>query len=98
MAANDYDAYMLSGKALLESGWVTITPVANSPTAVYVSFKRSYNKIPTVLVTPSSGVIGTQVLGASTNGITKDGVNIVVTRTNTVPTTVYYYVFGEVIE
>jgi hypothetical protein len=96
VAANDYDAYMLSGKALLESGWVTITPVANSPTAVYVAFKRHYNKIPTVLVTPSSGVIGTQLLGASTNGTTKDGVNIVCTRVNTVPTTIYYYVFGEV--
>lgn len=98
VTANDYDATMLSGKALLESGWVTITPVANSPTAVYVAFKRHYNKIPTVLVTPSSGVIGTQVLGASTNGITKDGVNIVVTRINTIPTTVYYYVFGEVVQ
>lgn len=98
VTANDYDATMRSGKALLESGWVTITPVANSPTAVYVAFKRHYNKIPTVLVTPSSGVIGTQLLGASTNGITNDGVNIVVTRTNTVPTTVYYYVFGEVVE
>lgn len=98
VTANDYDATMLSGKALLESGWVAITPVANTPTAVYVSFKRSYNKIPTVLVTASSGVIGTQLLGASTNGITKDGVNIVCTRINTVPTTIYYYVFGEVVE
>ena len=96
LTANDYDAAMKSGNALLESGWVTITPVANTPTAAFVTFKRHYNKIPVVLVTASSGVIGTQVTGASINGITNDGVNIVVTRTNTTPTTIYYYVFGEV--
>ena len=96
ITANDYDAMALSGKSLLESGWVTITPVANTPTGAFVTFKRHYNKIPVVLVTASSGVIGTQVLGASTNGITNDGANIVVTRTNTTPTSIYYYVFGEV--
>lgn len=96
LTAKDYEATALSGKTFLESGWVTITPVANTPTAVYVAFKRHYNKVPVVLVTASSGVIGSQVLGASTNGITQDGVNIVVTRTNTTQTSVYYYVFGEV--
>lgn len=94
--ANDYDSTMLSGKSLLESGWVTITPVANTPTGAFVTFKKHYTKRPVVLVTASSGVIGTQVLGVSTNGNTNDGVNIVLTRTNTTPTTVYYYVFGEV--
>lgn len=96
LTANDYDAAALSGKSLLESGWVTITPKANEPTAAYITFKRHYNKKPVVLVTTSSGVIGTQVLGASTNGITNDGANIVITRTNTTPTSIYYYVFGEV--
>lgn len=96
MTANDYDAVMSSGKALLESGWVTITPKANEPTAAYITFKRHYKKIPVVLVTASSGVIGTQLLGAATNGMTNDGANIVITRTNTTPTSIYYYVFGEV--
>lgn len=91
----DYSGLFENGLEVLESGWVTITPVANSPTAVYVTFKKHYNKIPVVLTTASSGVIGTQVLGTSTNGITQDGVNIVVTRTNTTPTSVYYYVLGE---
>jgi hypothetical protein len=94
--AVDNSSTALSGKSLLESGWVSITPTANTPTAIYIAFKKRYNKVPVVLVTPSSGVIGTQVLGASTNGVSQDGANIVVTRTNTTPTTVYYYVFGEV--
>jgi hypothetical protein len=95
--AEDYAGLFQSGKQLLETGWVTITPTAaNTPTAVNVAFKRAYSKIPVVIPATSSGVIGTQVLGASTNGITKTSVNIVLTRTNVNPTTVYYYVLGEV--
>ena len=94
--ASDYNAASLSGKSFLESGWVTITPVANTPTAAFVTFKKHYKKIPVVIPSVSSGVIGQQVSGPSTNGITNDGANIVITRTNTTPTTIYYYVFGEV--
>lgn len=96
LTTKDYEAVFKSGKGLLETGWVTITPVANTPTGVFVTFKKHYEKIPVVLVTASSGVIGSQVLGVSTNGTTNDGVNIVLTRTNTTPTSIYYYVFGEV--
>lgn len=95
MTASDYEAISLTGKEQKESGWVIITPTANTPTGAFVTFKRHYTKIPVVTVTASSGVIGTQVLGASINGITNDGVNIVLTRTNTTPTTVYYKVYGE---
>lgn len=98
MTAADFSATLSSGKALLESGWVAITPTANAPTTVYVNFKHHYNKVPVVIPAASSGVIGTQVLGVSTNGITNDGVNIVLTRTNTTPTTIHYFVFGEVEE
>ena len=97
LTTNDYGALFKSGQSLLETGWVTITPSAPStPTGIFLTFKRHYKKIPVVLVTASSGVIGSQVLGVSTNGTTNDGVNIVLNRTNTTPTSVYYYVFGEV--
>lgn len=90
-----WSQWALTG-ARSESGWVTITPVANTPTAVYVAFKNKYNKIPNVVTSAGSGVVGTQVLGTATNGITTTGVNIVLTRTNTVPTTVYFQVLEEV--
>ena len=97
LTAKDYEAVFKSGKGLLETGWVTITPSAPStPTGIFLTFKRHYEKIPVVLVTASSGVIGSQVLGVSTNGTTNDGVNIVLNRTNTTPTSIYFYVFGEV--
>ena len=82
--------------ARCESGWVSITPVANTPTSVYVAFKNKYNKVPNVVTSAGSGVIGTQVLGTSINGTTTTGVNIVLTRTNTTPTTVYFQVLEEV--
>ena len=92
----DYEGYFKSGKQLIQTGWVTITPTgANTPTTVYVTFANAYNKIPIVIPTPATGAIGTQVLGCSTNGISKTGVSIVLNRTNTTPTTVYYLVIGE---
>lgn len=97
LSVTDYAGTFKNGSEVRETGWVSITPsAANTPTAAYVAFKNTYKKIPVVLVTPSTGVIGTQVLGAATNGITTTGVNIVITRTNTVTTTVYYFVIGEV--
>ena len=80
-----------------EAGWVTITPTAaNTPTAVNVTFKNTYNKTPNVVTSVASGVVGTQVTGHGTNGITKTGATIVLTRTNTIATTVYFQVLEEV--
>lgn len=93
----DYEGFFKSGKQLIQTGWVNITPSApNTPTTVKVTFNNAYKKIPVVVAIPSSGVIGTQVLGCSTNGITKTSVNIVLTRTGTISTSVYYMVIGEV--
>lgn len=83
--------------ARCETGIVTITPsAANTPTSVYVAFKNTYNKVPNVVVSAATGAIGTQVTGASTNGISKTGVNIVLTRTNTTATTIHFIVQEEV--
>lgn len=96
MTAENQTAVSLTGKELKETGWVSITPVANTPTSAAVKFKRTYNKIPTVVMSCASSVPGTQVLGYAQTGISTTGVNIVVTRTNTVATIIYYFVFGEV--
>jgi hypothetical protein len=95
ITAVNQKAISQSGKQLLESGFVSITPVANTPTSARVNFQRTYKKIPTVVLCPSSSAIGTQVLGAAQTGITTTGVDIVVTRTNTITTLVYFFVFGE---
>ncbi len=86
------------GRELKETGYVSITPVANTPTSASVTFKRTYKKIPTVVLSVASSVPGTQVLGYGQTGISTTGFNAVVTRTNTVPTVLYFFVFGEVDE
>lgn len=93
----DEEGYYKSGKQLIQTGKITITPSgANVPTTAKLTFNNAYKKVPNVFVVAGSGVIGTQVLGCSINGITKTDVNIVLTRTNTVPTGVHYIVIGEV--
>ena len=86
------------GRELKETGFVSITPVAGTPTSASVTFKRTYKKIPTVVLSVASSVPGTQVLGYGQTGISTTGFNAVVTRTNTVPTVLYFFVFGEVDE
>lgn len=86
------------GRELKETGFVSITPVANTPTSASVTFKRTYKKVPTVILSVASSVPGTQVLGYGQTGISTIGFNAVVTRTNTVPTVLYFFVFGEVDE
>lgn len=96
ITAENQAAVAVSGRILQETGFVSITPVANTPTSAAVKFKRNYKKVPTVVMSVASSVAGTQVLGYGQTGISTTGVNILVTRTNTVPTVIYYYVFGEV--
>jgi hypothetical protein len=96
ITAENQAAVAVSGRILQETGFVSITPVANTPTSAAVKFKKTYKKIPTIVMSVASGVPGTQVLGYGQTGISTTGVNVVVTRTNTTPTILYYYVFGEV--
>lgn len=96
MTAENQSAVAVTGRMLQETGFVSITPVANTPTSAAVKFKKTYKKIPTIVMSVASGVPGTQVLGYGQTGISTTGVNLVVTRTNTTPTILYYYVFGEV--
>lgn len=96
MTAENQSAVAVTGRMLQETGFVSITPVANVPTSAAVKFKKTYKKIPTIVMSVASGVPGTQVLGYGQTGISTTGVNLVVTRTNTTPTILYYYVFGEV--
>lgn len=98
MTAENQTAVCVSGKELKETGWISITPVANTPTSAKVTFKRTYKKVPTIILSVASSVPGTQVLGYGQSGISTTGVNLYVTRTNTTSTILYYFVYGEVDE
>ena len=98
MTAENQAVVSSIGRELKETGFVSITPVANTPTSASVTFKRTYKKVPTVILSVASSVPGTQVLGYGQTGISTTGFNAVVTRINTVPTVLYFFVFGEVDE
>lgn len=96
ITADNQTAVATSGKILQETGFVTITPKINTPTMAKIYFKRAYKKLPNVFLSFVSGVPGTNVLGCSYGNITTTSVDIYVTRINEVPTTINYFVFGEV--
>lgn len=85
------------GELSIEWGKITITPVANTPTTQVVYFGKTYKQPPVVMVTASTGVIGTGVLGAAVAGVATNYATLVVTRTNTVPTGIHFVVIGKVV-
>ena len=71
-------------------GSVSITPsAANTPTSKAVTW-TAMSAVPSIVVTPYTGVPGTQVTGCAVNNPSKTGCSIVATRTNTSAFTVYY--------
>lgn len=70
-------------------GNIHIDPTAaNTPTGVPVQW--SLGGVPTLSVTPYTGVPGTQVTGVGFSAVSATGATIVATRTNTSGFTVHY--------
>lgn len=72
------------------TGMVTVTPsAANTPTSVTVTFPAgAFTSPPTMIANAVSAVVGTTVLGVSTNNVTATQGDVVLTRTNTTATPV----------
>lgn len=83
-----------SNGLLLQWGNVTITPVANTPTAKAVEFYTSYTDAPVVLSTAYTTVPGTSVLGDGIANITTTGFDAYVTRTGTTNTGIMWLAIG----
>lgn len=75
-------------------GKVDVTPTANTPTRQAITFPKTFIKVPNIQVTPHSSVIGKEVIGCSFSNPLRTGCDIVVTRTNTTGTTVYWCARG----
>lgn len=83
-----------SNGLLIQWGVVSITPVANTPTAKAVTFSTAYTSIPMVLTTAVTTVPGTGVSGNASANITVSGFDAYVTRNNTTNTTVGWVAIG----
>jgi hypothetical protein len=74
----------------LQSGSVTIVPVANTPTKVTVTFPTPYSSPPHVVATGESAVPGSQMQTVSVANITSTTVDIYLYRTNTTSTNIHW--------
>lgn len=79
---------------LLQWGSVSITPVANTPTSINVTFPIAYDVIPNIHVSAVSGVPYTNVLGYSHLSDSATGTTLTVTRTNTTATVLRWFAIG----
>lgn len=75
-------------------GKVDVIPTANTPTRQAITFPKTFLKVPNIQVTPHSSVIGKEVLGCSFSNPQRTGCDIMVYRTNTTGTTVYWCAKG----
>lgn len=103
MAAHVFADGEMATKANLDSllpgrvtrvGTVTITPVANTPTSVRVTFPAPFASAPQVALSPATGYIGLQVKGVAVTDVTTTGFTAWVYRTTTAKVTILWQAWG----
>lgn len=72
----------------MQTGTVSITPVASTPTSLAVTFPRAFSAAPTVVVMPVTDKPYSEVRGAAVSSISTTGFTAWIYRTNTTATTV----------
>ena len=82
ITAADLNASAYQGGAM-QSGGVTVTPVANTPTSLAVTFGTPFTTTPRVVATPDTSHPGDEVLGVSVSGVSTTGFTVWVYRTST---------------
>lgn len=83
-----------NGAQIAQSGRTSITPVANTPTSVNVTFATPFAQAPSISTTPASSVPGSAVKGSAATDITTTGFKLWVYRTNTTATDVCWIATG----
>ena len=75
-------------KVRIQAGTVNITPVADTPTSIGVTFPVTFGAEPNVVVSPASTAVGTAIKGVSATSPSTTGFTAWVYRTNTTVTAV----------
>lgn len=84
--------------ATTQAGVVKVTPVANTPTTVHVTFPKAFTSIPVIVVTAQSTVPGTSVVEVASSGRTSVGFDVVLYRINTATTTVAWQAWQDPVQ
>lgn len=79
---------------IAQGGLASITPVANVPTSVSVTFPTPFDSTPTVVTCAGTTAPGSQVLGTGATEVDSTGCKVWITRTNTTGTGVYWIALG----
>ena len=79
---------------LIQWGSVSITPVANTPSSVKVTYPVAYDYVPSVKVSCATSAVGTNILGFTHGNDTTTTTDLFVTRTNAVATTLRWLSIG----
>lgn len=83
-----------SGALVGQKGTASITPVANTPTSLAVTFGTAFAATPVVTACPVVTVPGSVVLGAAVTSVTKTGFTAWIYRTSTTATQVAWIALG----
>ncbi|MFB7142675.1 hypothetical protein ACFCYN_24000 [Gottfriedia sp. NPDC056225] len=86
----DTNRVIHEGNVIIQTGAVSITPVANTPTSIAVTYPKPFPTLPSVQVTPNTGVPESEVKMVSFGNPTVNGFNAFIYRTNTNATTLYW--------
>lgn len=76
--------------SLMQSGTVTITPVANAATGQAVTFDTAFASTPRVVLSPADAAVGSEIKGVSVSGVSTTGFTAYVYRTNTTATALHW--------
>jgi len=71
---------------MVRTGYVSITPTADSPTSVAISYGKTFSTSPRTVVTANTSVPGSVFIEASTTSHTTTGCEIVIYRTSSTTT------------
>lgn len=94
-SSNFTGSSIIGSNLSIEWKTVVVTPVANTPTQQVVYFGKTYEKAPIVLPVVESSVMGTEIKGVSVVSASTTAVRLLVTRTNSNPTTIQFAVIGK---
>jgi len=83
-----------SNGLVIQYGVVTITPVANTPTSVWVTFPLTFAANPNIQVTANTAAPGQNVIEVSFNSPSTSGTNITIYRNATTSTSVVWLAIG----
>ena len=74
-----------------ERGRAVVTPLTNSAaTSLQITFKRQFDTIPHVSLTPDSSAVGDVFLGCGVTAVTTSGFLLWIRRSNTTNTGIYW--------